>query len=69
MKFSKLGSTFLVKRFDREQNKRIHFQSAMALLGKYDGDNYEALNESGIEAHEYFNSFKERLKKREDKND
>ena len=41
----------------------------MALLGKYDGDNYEALNESGIEAHEYFNSFKERLKKREDKND
>ena len=37
--FSKLGSTFLVKRFDREQTKRIHFESAMALLGKNDGDN------------------------------
>lgn len=42
MKFSKKGSTFLIKRFDRvmdEQNiKRIHFESAMALLGRYDGD-------------------------------
>ena len=38
MKFSKLGSTFLVKRFDRVKNKRIHFESAMALLGRYDGD-------------------------------
>lgn len=38
MKFSKLGSTFLVKRFDRVKNKRIHFESAMALFGKYDGD-------------------------------
>ena len=37
-KFSKLGSTFLVKRFDRNQNKRVHFESAMALLGKHDGD-------------------------------
>lgn len=36
-KFSKLGSTFLVKRFDREGSKRIHFASAMTLLGKYDG--------------------------------
>ncbi len=35
--FSKLGSTFLVKRFDREGNKRIHFASAMTLLGKTDG--------------------------------
>ena len=35
--FSKLGSTFLVKRFDREGNKRIHFASAMTLLGKSDG--------------------------------
>lgn len=39
MKFSKLGSTFLVKRFDREGNKRIHFMSAMTALGKVDGDN------------------------------
>ena len=38
MKFSKLGSTFLVKRFDRVKDKRIHFESAMALLGKHDGD-------------------------------
>ncbi|MDO4962269.1 MAG: HipA domain-containing protein [Eubacteriales bacterium] len=36
-KFSKLGSTFLVKRFDREGHKRIHFASAMTLLGKTDG--------------------------------
>ena len=36
-KFSKLGSTFLVKRFDREGTKRIHFASAMTLLGKTDG--------------------------------
>lgn len=39
MKFSKLGSTFLVKRFDREGDKRIHFMSAMTALGKKDGDN------------------------------
>jgi serine/threonine-protein kinase HipA len=36
-KFSALGSTFLVKRFDRENNKRIHFSSAMTMLGKKDG--------------------------------
>ena len=36
-KFSKLGSTFLVKRFDRDGEKRIHFASAMTLLGKNDG--------------------------------
>ncbi|MEY8364432.1 type II toxin-antitoxin system HipA family toxin [Anaerovoracaceae bacterium 41-7] len=35
--FSKLGSTFLVKRFDRDRDKRIHFASAMTLLGKTDG--------------------------------
>lgn len=39
MKFSKLGSTFLVKRFDRQGGKRIHFMSAMTALGKKDGDN------------------------------
>ena len=36
-KFSKLGSTFLVKRFDRDVKKRIHFASAMTMLGKNDG--------------------------------
>ena len=36
-KFSKYGSTFLVKRFDRDGTKRIHFASAMTLLGKSDG--------------------------------
>lgn len=35
--FSNMGSTFLVKRFDRDGNKRIHFASAMTLLGKTDG--------------------------------
>lgn len=36
-KFSKLGSTFLVKRFDRVGERRLHFASAMTLLGKKDG--------------------------------
>ena len=36
-KFSPLGSTFLVKRFDRIINKRVHFASAMTLLGRTDG--------------------------------
>lgn len=35
--FSKNGSTFLVKRFDRDGDRRIHFSSAMTLLGKTDG--------------------------------
>ena len=35
--FSKNGSTFLIKRFDRDGEKRIHFASAMTLLGKNDG--------------------------------
>ncbi|OJF76553.1 MAG: toxin HipA [Treponema sp. CETP13] len=41
--FSKYGSTFLVRRFDRKPDsaiysgKRIHFSSAMTLLGKQDG--------------------------------
>lgn len=39
-RFSKNGSTFLVKRFDRTpENKRIHFISAMTALGKIDGNN------------------------------
>lgn len=37
--FSKNGSTFLTKRFDRDGKKRIHFASAMTLLGKNDGAN------------------------------
>ncbi len=36
-KLSKHGSTFLVKRFDRDGDRRIHFASAMTLLGKTDG--------------------------------
>lgn len=35
--FSKEGSTFLVKRFDRDGDRRVHFASAMTLLGKTDG--------------------------------
>ena len=35
--FSRLGSTFLVKRFDRNGDRRIHFASAMTLLNKQDG--------------------------------
>ena len=39
-RFSKNGSTFLVKRFDRtSEDKRIHFISAMTALGKIDGNN------------------------------
>lgn len=36
--FSRVGSTFLVKRFDRNGSKRIHFASAMTMLGKTDGE-------------------------------
>lgn len=36
-KFSPLGSTFLIKRFDRLGSKRVHFASAMTLLVKKDG--------------------------------
>jgi len=35
--FSGKGRTFLVKRFDRAMGRRIHFASAMALLGRTDG--------------------------------
>lgn len=40
-KFSKNGSTFLTRRFDRNGNRRIHFASAMTLLGKIDGTDYQ----------------------------
>ena len=36
-KFSSREHTFLTKRFDRIENKRIHFASAMTLLGYTDG--------------------------------
>lgn len=36
-RFSEAGSTFLVRRFDRRGTDRIHFASAMALLGRTDG--------------------------------
>lgn len=36
MRFSKLGSTYLTKRFDRYGAKRIHFSSAMTMAGKTD---------------------------------
>ena len=36
-KFSDDGSTFLTKRFDRNGKQRIHYASAMTLLGKTDG--------------------------------
>lgn len=39
--FSGNGSTFLSKRFDRVGAIRIHFASAMTLLGRNDGDDYE----------------------------
>lgn len=40
-KFSDIGSTFIVKRFDRKGNKRVHFASAMTLLSKTDGASFE----------------------------
>jgi len=36
--FSGAGGTFMIKRFDRENGRRLHFASAMALLGKTDGN-------------------------------
>jgi len=42
-KFSGNQYTFISKRFDRQPgNKRIHFASAMTMLGRQDGDNYNA---------------------------
>jgi len=37
-RFSKVGTTFLTRRFDRDHGERIHFASAMNLLGYQDGD-------------------------------
>ncbi len=41
-KLSKYGDTFLVKRFDRKGGKRLHFASAMTMLGKIDGQSSSA---------------------------
>ncbi len=41
--FSRQGGTFLSRRFDRKSGNRIHFASAMTLLGRMDGEN----NDSG----------------------
>jgi serine/threonine-protein kinase HipA len=35
--FSSNGDTFIVKRFDRVGKQRVHFSSAMTLLGQIDG--------------------------------
>ena len=40
-KLWKYGSTYLVKRFDRDGGRRIQFASAMTLLGKSDGASAE----------------------------
>ncbi len=40
-KFSNYGSTYISKRFDRDADKRIHFASAMTILGKEDGESNE----------------------------
>ena len=41
MKLSDNGSTFLTKRFDRKGDRRIHFASAMTMLGKQDGESLD----------------------------
>ena len=38
LRFSDRGGTFLTKRFDRAGTHRVHFASAMTMLGKRDGD-------------------------------
>ena len=37
-RFSKAGSTFFSRRFDREGERRIHYASAMAMSGAVDGE-------------------------------
>lgn len=38
MKLSKTGTTFLTRRFDRDEKMRVHYASAMTMLGKNDGE-------------------------------
>lgn len=60
--FSKNGSTFLTKRFDRDGKKRIHFASAMTLLGKNDGTNaYDG--SSYLEVASFIRKYGETVKK------
>ena len=51
-KFNNDNYTFLTKRFDREQNARVHFASAMTCLGKLDGSDY-TLGTSYLELAEF----------------
>lgn len=45
MKFNSRHHTFLAQRFDRSMNKRIHFASAMTMLGLNDGaDHHEGVS-------------------------
>ena len=41
-------SCYLTKRFDREQDARIHFASAMTMVGKQDGDDASFLGKHGL---------------------
>lgn len=41
-RFSNNGSTFISKRFDRINKNRIHYDSAMSLLGKKDGESNDS---------------------------
>ena len=41
-RFSDTGSTYIAKRFDREGSRRIHFLSAMTVLGETDGSDAES---------------------------
>ena len=42
--FSDNGATFIIKRFDRSGDRRIHFSSAMSLLGKTDIDGTDGVS-------------------------
>ena len=48
--FSKRGSTFMTKRFDRQGEGRIHFASAMTLLGRTDPATSGRVSEDGDNA-------------------
>lgn len=54
IKLSEYGSTFLVKRFDREDGNRLFFSSAMSLLGAEDG---ESSSKSYLELADFIRSF------------
>ena len=56
-KFSSYGSTFMVKRFDREKDRRIHFATAMTMLGARDGTSEEY---SYLDIAEFISSYSRR---------